>query len=116
MYAIGNIFCQTSAMARKPKAPTKKPTLGADQAARFGALIRQRRRDLKMSQDQLSLTTGVARQFIVLLEAGKPTSQLGLSLLVANAVGLRIFDLLAEDAANNALLPDMPEDDEDAIP
>ena len=55
----------------------------------FGALIRSRRKMLKMRQDQLALATGVGRRFLIDLEAGKPSCQLGRSLLVAEALGLR---------------------------
>ncbi len=62
--------------------------------------------------------TGVGRRFILELEAGKPSCQLGRALVVAAAVGLRTFDLMsANNDADNALLPDLiddlpePEDD-----
>jgi transcriptional regulator with XRE-family HTH domain len=96
-------------MAKSPQ--SSETQLGHDQAARFGALVRERRKALKMSQDDLALATGVSRRFIIQLEAGKPSSQLGRALLVASATGLRLFDLLAQDNADNALLPDIPSDD-----
>src|ERR1700704_778894 len=58
-------------------------------ALAFGSLIRSRRKALKMRQDQLALATGVGRRFLIELEAGKPTCQLGRSPLVAEALGLR---------------------------
>lgn len=61
----------------------------ATQAAlQFGALIRSRRKALKMRQDHLALATGVGRRFLIDLEAGKRSCQLGRSLLVAQALGL----------------------------
>jgi y4mF family transcriptional regulator len=89
--------------------PQQNKLDGAQHAARFGALVRERREALKMTQDDLALTTGVGRRFIVELEAGKPSCQLGKALVVAIAVGLRPFDLMSEDDADNALLPDLPE-------
>lgn len=85
--------------------------IGESEAAHFGTLVRERRKALKISQDELALASGVGRRFIIDLEAGKPTCELGRSLVVANAVGLRIFDLLTQDRADNALLPDMPDDE-----
>jgi DNA-binding XRE family transcriptional regulator len=82
---------------------------GEQHAARFGALVRERREVLKMTQDDLALTTGVGRRFIIELEAGKPTCHLGKALVVAAAVGLRPIDLMAESNDDNALLPDLPE-------
>jgi transcriptional regulator with XRE-family HTH domain len=54
-------------------------------AADFGALIRSRRKALQMRQDQLALATGVGRRFLIELEGGKASCQLGRSLLVAQA-------------------------------
>jgi transcriptional regulator with XRE-family HTH domain len=85
-------------------------------ALAFGSLIRSRRKALKMRQDELALATGVGRRFLVDLEAGKPSCQLGRSLLVADALGLRVADLLASGSSSlNAPtpgqeLPDLPEE------
>jgi len=63
-------------------------------ARTFGLLARSRRKALNMTQDQLALATGVGRRFLIDLEAGKTTCQLGLSLVVAQALGLRPTDML----------------------
>lgn len=67
----------------------------AETATAFGLLIRSRRKALNMRQDQLALATGVGRRFLIDLEAGKPSCQLGRSLLVADALGLRVTDILS---------------------
>jgi transcriptional regulator with XRE-family HTH domain len=87
----------------------------AETALALGSLIRLRRKALKMRQDELALATGVGRRFLIDLEAGKPTCQLGRSLLVADAVGLRVTDLLASqnpslETAASPELPDLPEE------
>ena len=64
-------------------------------ASAFGLMIRRRRKELKMRQDQLALATGVGRRFLIELEAGKPSCQLGRSLMVARALGLSPADFLA---------------------
>jgi y4mF family transcriptional regulator len=64
-------------------------------ASTFGSLIRSRRKALKMRQAQLALATGVGRRFVIDLEAGKPSCQLGRSLLIAEALGLKLADFLA---------------------
>jgi transcriptional regulator with XRE-family HTH domain len=85
----------------------------SEAASAFGSLIRSRRKALKMRQDQLALATGVGRRFLIELEAGKPSCQLGRSLLVAESVGLRPTDLPASGASSQAAiaseLPDLPE-------
>jgi len=80
-------------------------------ARQFGAMVREHREALKMRQDDLALATGVGRRFILELEAGKPSCQLGRALVVAAAVGLRVFDLMsANNGDDNALLPDLIDD------
>jgi transcriptional regulator with XRE-family HTH domain len=81
-------------------------------AAAFGAFIRSRRRTLKMRQDQLALATGVGRRFLIDLEAGKPSCQLGRSLLVAEALGLKPADILigCSPPSDAADLPDFPDE------
>jgi transcriptional regulator with XRE-family HTH domain len=80
-------------------------------ATAFGSMIRGRRKALKLRQDQLALATGVGRRFLIELEAGKPSCQLGRSLLVAEALGLTFADILAGcgDASAAALQADLPE-------
>lgn len=76
----------------------------------FGSLIRSRRQALGMSQDQLALATGVGRRFLIDLEAGKTSCQLGRSLVVAEALGLRPTDMLkAGTASPSTALPDLPD-------
>lgn len=82
------------------------------QAKHFGALVRERREALKMRQDDLALATGVGRRFILELEAGKASCQLGRALVVAAAVGLRPFDLMNANNDDDAGdLPDIEDDD-----
>jgi transcriptional regulator with XRE-family HTH domain len=83
-------------------------------ALALGSLIRSRRKALNMRQGQLALATGVGRRFLIDLEAGKPTCQLGRSLLVANALGLRLADIPATSGSSPSAtaqqLPDLPEE------
>jgi transcriptional regulator with XRE-family HTH domain len=93
-----------------------RPTSALENSARthaqqFGAMVREQREALKMRQDDVALATGVGRRFILELEAGKPSCQLGRALVVAAAVGLRTFDLMAaNNDSDNALLPDLIDD------
>jgi transcriptional regulator with XRE-family HTH domain len=84
-------------------------------ASGFGTLIRTRRKALKMRQDDLALATGVGRRFLIDLEAGKSSCQLGRSLLVANALGLRLADIptAGGQAASALELPDLPDEVEE---
>jgi transcriptional regulator with XRE-family HTH domain len=81
-------------------------------ASAFGSMIRGRRKALKLRQDQLALATGVGRRFLIELEAGKPSCQLGRSLLVAEALGLTFADVLACSAPSAAA----PEADASELP
>jgi len=80
-------------------------------AAAFGSLIRRRRKALRMSQSELALVAGVGRRFLVDLEAGKASCQLGRSLLVAEALGLPLIAAVMAGAGSDLLpvAPDLPE-------
>jgi transcriptional regulator with XRE-family HTH domain len=86
-----------------------------EMALAFGSSIRRRRKALNMRQDELALATGVGRRFLIDLEAGKPTCQLGRSLLVADVLGLRITNLLTAESLSSCAptagqgLPDLPD-------
>lgn len=58
-------------------------------------LVRERRRDLTLTQAQLAKQAGVSRNFVVDIEAGRSTNPGAVSLeRLANALGLPIQDLL----------------------
>ena len=56
----------------------------------LGMAIRTRRKQLKVTQKQLAMTCGTGLRFIVDLEKGKPTCQIGKTLQVLQALGLAI--------------------------
>lgn len=56
----------------------------------FGRLIREQRRRLKVTQRDLAMTSGTGVRFIVDLEKGKPTCQLGKALEIVRALGLKL--------------------------
>src|SRR6185503_4550230 len=87
----------------------------SEAAFAFGALIGSRRKVLKMRQDQLALATGVGRRFLIDLEAGKPSCQLGRSLLVADALGLRLAGMFTTSGPSATVqeLPDLPDEEVD---
>jgi y4mF family transcriptional regulator len=59
-------------------------------APSFGQAIRQRRRWLKVTQKQLAMTSGTGLRFIIDLEKGKPTCQLGKALDIVRVLGLKL--------------------------
>jgi len=88
----------------------------AEFAAAFGRLIQQERKRQGLRQDELAMVSGTGKRFIVDLEAGKSTCQLGRSLHVANVLGLRIEDVLKDAQArraNTSHAPDIPDSDEE---
>ena len=56
----------------------------------LGAVIRARRRELKVTQKDLALTCGTGLRFIIDLERGKSTCQIGKTLQVIHALGLKL--------------------------
>ncbi len=57
-------------------------------AASFGKVIRQRRKELGYTQSWLSEFSGFSVSFISDLENGKPTAELGKAIYLANLLGL----------------------------
>ena len=55
----------------------------------FGAAIRERRRRMKVTQKDLAMACGTGLRFLVDLERGKPTCQIGKALQVLQALGLQ---------------------------
>ena len=85
-------------------------------ASVFGSVIRNRRKELKMRQAQLAMATGVSRGFVIDLEAGKPSCQLGRSLLVAKALGLDLAILASDASSQSAIAPELPDVAEEEEP
>lgn len=58
--------------------------------AEIGAIVRTTRKATGLRQDELAGAAGVGLRFIVDLEAGKPTAQIGKTLLVLSALGCSV--------------------------
>lgn len=53
-------------------------------------LVRQRRRELGLSQAQLAAQVGVSRQWIIDIEKGKPRAELALTLALLQVLGVQL--------------------------
>lgn len=62
-----------------------------EQSRLFGQLIREHRMRSGLSQRDVAFAVGVGERFIVDLEAGKPTAQIGRALAVARALGIDLL-------------------------
>jgi HTH-type transcriptional regulator / antitoxin HipB len=81
----------------------------------FGFAIRERRRRLRLGQDELAARVGVSRKWIIDFEKGKPRAEIGLVLRTLDALGLR---LTLDDGESYAGMPgfsDVPAVDIDRI-
>lgn len=58
--------------------------------AAVGQIVRSTRKACRMRQDELAGAAGVGVRFVVELEAGKPTAQLGKTLQVLAALGCSV--------------------------
>lgn len=56
----------------------------------IGVIVRTARKSQKLRQDQLAGAAGVGVRFVVDLEAGKPTAQIGKALLILEALGCKV--------------------------
>jgi y4mF family transcriptional regulator len=59
-------------------------------AAELGQIVRKTRKKLGATQAELALTSGTGLRFIVDLEKGKETCQIGKTLTVLQTLGIRI--------------------------
>lgn len=59
-------------------------------AKNIGSLIKKTRKQLKITQRELALTSGVGLRFVIDLEKGKPTCQLEKALTVLHTIGINI--------------------------
>ena len=57
----------------------------------LGALIRDKRKAMGLTQQQFADLTGVGRRFVSELEAGKPTLEFGRVLKVCQSIGLDLI-------------------------
>jgi len=69
----------------------RSTAMRADTARDIGLLIRERRRSLGLSQKRLAELAGVGRQWVVAVEGGKETVELGLVLRLMKGLGLGVF-------------------------
>ena len=56
----------------------------------IGEIVRQTRKAMGVTQKDLALTSGTGLRFIIELEKGKPTSQLGKVLTVLQTLGIKL--------------------------
>lgn len=70
--------------------PTLSPMQVTSSPTAFGAALRDRRRAVGMTQDDLALAVGVNRKVIGQLEGGKESVQLQIALRAAQALGLDV--------------------------
>lgn len=73
-------------------------------ARQFGTMVARARKALGLTQRELALAINSGERFIVELEAGKPTAQLGKALAAAKAAGVQLADV-APDAEEAASFP-----------
>lgn len=58
--------------------------------ADIGKMIRQTRKSLRVTQRALALTSGTGLRFIIDLEKGKETCEIGKALTVLNTLGIKM--------------------------
>jgi len=56
----------------------------------IGRIVRETRKKLGVTQKDLALTSGTGLRFVIELEKGKPTCEIGKALTVVQTLGIRI--------------------------
>ena len=64
--------------------------------ADIGAIIRDRRKKLKLGQSTLAKSIGASRQWVIAVERGHARAELGLVLRAIDAVGIRLDASIAQ--------------------
>ena len=67
-------------------------------SSEFGKAIRNRRKELGYTQNMVSEFTGFSISYLSDLENGKPTTELGKAIYLANLLGI---DLLMQERGSN---------------
>ena len=57
---------------------------------KIGELVRSTRKNMGVTQKELAMTSGTGLRFIIEMEKGKPTCQLGKVLTVLHTLGIKI--------------------------
>lgn len=73
--------------------------------AELGALIREERKRLKVTQKELAMAAGTGLRFLIELERGKPTARLDGVFKVLQALGLTIQIETSEGERNGEASP-----------
>lgn len=63
----------------------------------IAALVKQERKKLGWTQAELAMRSGVSRDWVIALEKGKPTLELGLVLRTLKALGLSLDAFISRD-------------------
>jgi DNA-binding XRE family transcriptional regulator len=84
---------------------------GAEDARRFGLMVRARRKAEGLRQEDVASATGVGRRYIVDMENGKPTLRIGPALMIARFLGIVPMVEDAPSVPQDSDLPDMISDD-----
>ncbi len=63
----------------------------------FGAIIRDRRRQLELEQAELAKLIGVSRQWVVGIEQGRERAELGLVLRALDSLGISLRSSIQTD-------------------
>lgn len=71
-------------------------------AKQIGEQVKAARKSLGVTQKDLAMTSGTGLRFIIELEKGKPTCQLGKVLTVLNTLGITIKMTLPAGESGNA--------------
>lgn len=95
---FGSITAPVTGSIMAPIAITVGAPEGADpepgairSTVALGRMVRQARKGMKLSQQQLADAAGVGRRFVSELENGKPTLEIGRALKVCEAAGVLLI-------------------------
>jgi transcriptional regulator with XRE-family HTH domain len=93
--------------------PTPLERRASELARQIGQALRGRREQMRMTQADFAVATGVSRHFIIDVENGNPRGQLGLVMLLAQAARVDLNAVLGTSRPTViAEGPDIPDSEE----
>ncbi len=106
MHVVGNgttVYCTFKCTSVPLREDTLDGVIEITTPASLGALLRDRRRALGWTQQDLANASGTSKRWIVATEAGKGTAEVGLIMAALSALGVHLQAAFTDPSAPSAL-------------
>ncbi|HEU6438696.1 MAG TPA: helix-turn-helix transcriptional regulator [Nitratidesulfovibrio sp.] len=87
---VGGVMRLAHLLGKTTDKAQRFPSQKLENTAALGAAIRQRRQDMRLTQEQLAAKSGVGARFVTEVENGKRTAEVAKILQVLDALNLQL--------------------------